>query len=153
MDRIWKYTIVDYKTGCYRWLGGKTSDGYGRLCVDGKGYTITRLVAYFYLGLDLDDRWSTVNHKQFCPNTDCWNIGHIYVGTLKDNMRDVVESGHSKNANKTHCPQGHEYTPENTYVEHDYKGRIGRHCKICMRERYEKWNAERRSRQTQLSPS
>lgn len=32
---------------------------------------------------------------------------------------------------KTHCPQNHEYTPDNTYVD-----RSGfRHCKTCRRER------------------
>ena len=32
---------------------------------------------------------------------------------------------------KTHCPQGHEYTPENTYLNH--KGYPW--CRICARER------------------
>lgn len=34
-------------------------------------------------------------------------------------------------AERTHCPQGHEYSPENTYV--DIKG--NRHCRPCMRDR------------------
>ncbi len=33
-------------------------------------------------------------------------------------------------AAKTHCPQGHEYTPENTY---NRKDRPGRMCRTCMR--------------------
>lgn len=34
------------------------------------------------------------------------------------------------NSKKTHCPQGHKYTKENTY---SYRGR--RYCKTCNRER------------------
>lgn len=33
---------------------------------------------------------------------------------------------------KTHCPQNHEYTPENTYV---VPGTGARHCKTCRRDR------------------
>jgi hypothetical protein len=32
---------------------------------------------------------------------------------------------------RTHCPQGHEYTPENTYVS----ARGWRYCRACNRER------------------
>lgn len=35
------------------------------------------------------------------------------------------------NAAKTHCPQGHEYTPENTIFD---KSSNGRRCKICRPE-------------------
>lgn len=35
------------------------------------------------------------------------------------------------NALKTHCPRGHEYTPENTRQRPDYHGR---ECKTCIRE-------------------
>ncbi|AEK09706.1 DnaQ [Mycobacterium phage Mozy] len=49
----------------------------------------------------------------------------------------------------THCPQGHEYTPENTYTyTHSYKeGRTktARTCKTCHRER----EKERRARKRQ----
>lgn len=32
---------------------------------------------------------------------------------------------------RTHCPQGHEYTPENTYHRRDRPGRM---CRTCMQE-------------------
>jgi hypothetical protein len=35
---------------------------------------------------------------------------------------------------KTHCPHGHEYTPENTYVINRTGGRTARQCRTCMRE-------------------
>jgi hypothetical protein len=44
--------------------------------------------------------------------------------------------GHFRN--KTHCAQGHEYTPENTYL----RPSGGRHCRACMA----KWDREHRER-------
>lgn len=35
------------------------------------------------------------------------------------------------NSNKTHCVNGHEFTPENTYERPDG---TGRHCRACMNE-------------------
>ena len=46
-----------------------------------------------------------------------------------------------QNARKTHCPQGHEYTPENTgfQTKHDRgDGRLSRYCKACDRERMQR---------------
>ena len=40
--------------------------------------------------------------------------------------------GGHPNARKTHCPQGHEYTPENTYAYEAY----GRRCRTCAAEQY-----------------
>lgn len=36
-----------------------------------------------------------------------------------------------RNRSKTHCPKGHEYTPENTTLQQKGKGRVSRLCKTC----------------------
>lgn len=46
--------------------------------------------------------------------------------TQSNNLRDEVIHGTHHWASKTHCPQNHEYTPENTYT-HGGK----RHCRKC----------------------
>jgi hypothetical protein len=43
--------------------------------------------------------------------------------------------------NKTHCPKGHEYTPENTY--RSPCGRGGRMCRICIQDRNRRKSSER----------
>jgi hypothetical protein len=72
-----------------------------------------------------------------CPN------GHLYEGNeappnsrgyrcltcLQDSRRKP--GAQVANAEKTHCPQNHEYTAENTYIGSDGK----RRCLICKRAR------------------
>jgi hypothetical protein len=53
-------------------------------------------------------------------------LSNLLWGTPSDNQHDMVRNGLNHNANKTHCPNGHEYTPENTYTKNS-----GRKCRIC----------------------
>ena len=43
-------------------------------------------------------------------------------------MQDAAAKRRTRNDKKTHCPQGHEYTPENTYT----RGQRGRRCRKCQ---------------------
>lgn len=56
---------------------------------------------------------------------------NLYWGSHSENGLDRVRHGHDKNAAKTHCIHGHEFTPENTYV----KASGHRQCKACTSER------------------
>jgi hypothetical protein len=54
-------------------------------------------------------------------------LDNLAIGTAAENARDRDEvHGRNHHANKTHCPQNHEYTEENTYW---YKG--ARQCRAC----------------------
>ena len=61
-----------------------------------------------------------------CNNVECVNPKHLEAVTNKENHRRQV-------LQITHCPQGHEYTKENTYVSK--KG--NRKCRWCDRERHQ----------------
>lgn len=54
-------------------------------------------------------------------------------GTYSDNNNDLVRHGTHAHAKKTECPQGHAYTPENTYM---YVGPKVRHrqCRQCQKD-------------------
>ncbi|MDV2474211.1 hypothetical protein F8M49_29970 [Rhodococcus zopfii] len=58
--------------------------------------------------------------------------------TLSSNSQDTVRHGANRNANKTHCPSGHPYSPENTY---SYP--TGRICKSCSMGRKHARNEQR----------
>ena len=55
------------------------------------------------------------------------HLSNLRWGSRSDNTRDSVRNGNHNQARKTHCPAGHEYTPENTWVSS--KG--DRHCRAC----------------------
>lgn len=61
-------------------------------------------------------------------------------GTSPIRIKQLIGEGLVKsfpNKDKTHCPQGHEFTPENTYLFVNEEG-IRRRCKTCNQERCKK---------------
>lgn len=63
------------------------------------------------------------------------SVANLRWGTNSDNMYDKRRDGTDHELNKTHCPQGHEYTEENT--RYDSGKRKCRECiRIRSRERY-----------------
>lgn len=66
---------------------------------------------------------------------------NLRYDTHSGNEQDKVDHGRHHHARKTHCPAGHEYTPENTYTTPD--GR--RSCRECRQLKY--GEANRKSRE------
>lgn len=58
---------------------------------------------------------------------------NLHWGTNADNQRESVAHGTHPQSRKTHCPHGHEYTQENTYVRIRPDGRAHRVCRECYR--------------------
>ncbi|MFE5290326.1 NUMOD4 motif-containing HNH endonuclease [Nocardia sp. NPDC056611] len=71
-------------------------------------------------------------------------VGNLRWGTIEDNMQDRIRHGNNPMLNKTHCPRGHEYTPENIYRR---PGKVARNCRACRRQ--EKIDRKTRSAQPQ----
>lgn len=68
-----------------------------------------------------------------CDNTGCVNPLHLQLGTQFDNIQDAKRKGRTRGrrSGMTHCSQGHEFSPENTYVH----PRGYRRCRTCQRDR------------------
>ena len=61
-----------------------------------------------------------------CDTPGCINIEHLFLGTARDNMQDMSAKGRMWKQQRTHCPNGHEYTEENTTSQK------GKRCRRCL---------------------
>jgi hypothetical protein len=133
-----KYT-PEPNSGCWLWLGGPRSTGYGGFALDGKTTIAAHRASYELFkgpipeGLEIDHWWC---HTRMCVNPD-----HLRPATHSENMKNrrAFASGNSGNGaanllhnkRKTHCPRGHPYSDENLQVRPC--GR--RACRACHREK------------------
>jgi hypothetical protein len=126
-------------SGCWEWTGPLSEWGYGQIAYNGTVYLLHRFAASLWLGIDLD---SDVLVLHSCDNPPCFNPAHLYPGTDADNSRDCTDKGRQFHQRKTHCANGHPYSPENTSIKISI-GKTGvgreRRCKTCHRLQAQKY--------------
>lgn len=115
-------------TPCIIWTGSLNGSGYGNARFQGKKEGAHR-VAWIKAHGEIS-KGMVVKHS--CGQRACVNIDHLSLGTQSENILESVADGTHPEASKTHCPAGHPYDEENTYVP---PGRHARHCRACMRSR------------------
>lgn len=112
--------------GCWEWRASCNDYGYGQYSLRRRMVKAHRVAYELHKGpipdsLDLD-------HK--CRNRRCVRPDHLEpVTTVVNTLRGEAPS--AQNKRKTHCKNGHAFTPENTYVT----PRGTRNCRTCHRER------------------
>lgn len=110
---------VDFSGECWLWGAAKTK-GYGRFWLNGAQRQAHRVFYEECIGPIPDG----LHIDHLCRTPACVNPWHMEPVTMLENSvarrapREV-----------THCPQGHEYTRENTSAAN---GR-GKHCRECDR--------------------
>ena len=115
---------------CWVWTGYLMRNGYGHAhagYVNGKQKIISTHRAMYELYVGQIPLNLTIDH--LCRNRACGNPKHLRILTLSENSRDNGQ------ARRTHCPQGHEYTDENTYSNKQANGGPNRQCRTCAKER------------------
>lgn len=121
MDKVWPEAL----TGCWLWAGHTQYFGYGRVIINYRPYSAHRVSYEMHVGRIPNG--AHVLHR--CDNPACVAPHHLFLGDQASNMGDMKKKGRGSNQMKgvTHCKNGHEFTPENTYQS---SGR--RSCKACI---------------------
>ena len=125
---------VNCQSDCWFWTGSKVKRGYGLISVDGKPKRAMRVAYELYQGPIPKDL--VLDHFLYpgrCIGPCCCNPQHLIPTTRSAN------AARNAWARKTHCPAGHEYTPENTVLETNRCGRKSRRCKKCRNEHIRQW--------------
>lgn len=121
--RVWDRIIKDPIAGCWLWQGA-TSKGYAKFTYGCKTHRVHRLVYEELIG-PADE-----NLHHTCPNRHCVNPAHLSgIG----HVAHAVLTGTERWAGR--CKNGHEFTPENSYVRTRPDGTFrDRQCRACRAE-------------------
>ena len=136
-DRFWSY--ADRSGDCWVWTGGLDASGYGQFTPKRGQHVRSHRYAY-EMEVGAIPEGMVLDHT--CRIRACVNPGHLEVVTNRENV--LRGTGVTAiNARKTHCPAGHEYTPENTYV----RPAGGRQCRACAVVRHRRQRRKKKGEQ------
>jgi hypothetical protein len=114
--------------GCWEWQSSRARFGHGLFYVDQTNVPAHRYAYRMWVGpIPLG---MCVCHS--CDNPPCVNPAHLWLGTQRDNVADMVRKGRqAKGPRVTHCCRGHERSEDNIVVKGTAKKR---HCRTCLLE-------------------
>lgn len=131
VERFWKRVSITGKNDCWIWKLKPANKGYCQTWFGDNPCAKVHRVAWELTNGKIQNGLHVLHR---CDNPPCCNPNHLFLGTQNDNNKDMALKGRGKNkmTNSPVCPNGHEYTKENTFVWGKDKER---RCKICYYKR------------------
>jgi hypothetical protein len=88
-ERFW--SKVDKAGECWLWIGWKDADGYGQISLGGRSGR--RVGAHVAAWLLAHGQLPALQVLHRCDNPACVRAEHLFLGTQRDNMQDMVRKG------------------------------------------------------------
>jgi hypothetical protein len=128
--RFWIKVKIGLPDECWEWQARKDKHGYGVFSLTHSQRVLAHRFAYeskigpIPAGLTID---------HLCRNHPCCNPAHMEPVTIGENVRRGMSAQIEATRRRaiTHCPQGHPYDAENTYITPSG----ARACKTCRLKR------------------
>lgn len=135
-DEAHFWSKVNKTDNCWVWTGYTNRNGYGEYASPHLTTRLVHRISYALINGGVPDM--PLDH--LCRNKACCNPGHLEP---VDNLTNVRRSSIGRHhGDKTHCPQGHEYTEENTEVWNGTRA-----CRTCKRQRKRDARARKKERE------
>lgn len=99
LERFWKYVDKRGPDECWEWQAFRDEHGYGHLSTESSKHMPAHRYSYEIHHGPIPDGLD-ICHK--CDNPPCCNPVHLFAGTEKDNMADMVAKGRSRLRNRSH---------------------------------------------------
>ena len=132
--RFWA-KVDKLDNGCWVWMASRYTDGYGKFALTHAKSVRAHRFAY-ELEVGPIPEGLVIDH--LCRVPLCVNPSHLEPVTNLENIRRGAR------ANQTHCKNGHEFTPENTYRPPATPNT--RQCRECARAATRRWRGRVGSR-------
>lgn len=83
---------IDAATGCWNWTGSLDPDGYGKthLPRPDNSHIGVHCLSYATFRGSVGDGLSVLHS---CDNRRCFNPAHLFLGSQRDNVQDMVRKG------------------------------------------------------------
>ena len=88
-QKFWSNVDRGSKNNCWKWIGGYSGNGYGKVTINKRQYRAPR--AAYELTYGPIPEGLQVLHE--CDNPQCVNPAHLRLGTHADNMADKMAKG------------------------------------------------------------
>lgn len=82
--------LVESLGPCWEWKAGRYPAGYGQISIQSPRRGFGAHVISFYIN---NGYWPAPNCLHKCDNPPCCNPAHLFAGTAKDNVHDMVSKG------------------------------------------------------------
>lgn len=91
-ERFWEKIDKRGPDECWPWLAGSDQRGYGSFW-DGEHFGKAHRYSYKLANGDFADELDCLHR---CDNPPCCNPAHLFLGTAKDNVDDMVSKGRAR---------------------------------------------------------